>query len=134
METIKKEEIGQEIASLCTKCKIETGHTIVSKVGEKIGKVRCKVCGGEHRFLRPGAVRAARKVKLTPEEAWNRCMEKASKKKTAYTLSGSYKLSEVIDHSRFGLGVVTQLYASDKIQVTFKEGEKILIMGMSTTA
>ena len=133
-EALKKAEVGQEILSVCTKCKIETEHTIASKVGEKIGKVRCKICGSNHRYLKPGTKRVVtrRAPKLTPEESWNLCMQNAStKKKTvAYTLSGAYRLSDVIDHSRFGLGVVTLLYTNDKIQVTFKEGEKLLVMGM----
>jgi hypothetical protein len=133
----RKDIVGGDISSMCTKCKIETEHTIASKVGEKIGKVRCKTCGSTHRYLRPGATLTTtrRAPKLTPEENWNLCMQNASaKKRTPYTLSGAYKLSDVIDHSRFGLGVVTLLYSTDKIQVTFKEGEKILIMGMQATS
>jgi hypothetical protein len=53
-----------------------------------------------------------------------------SKKRTVYTPSGAYQLDEVIDHSHFGVGVVTLLTAKDKIQVTFKDGPRILIMGM----
>lgn len=134
MTTIQKGDVGGETTALCTKCKIETEHTIASKVGEKIGKVRCRACGSAHRYLRAGAPPAPsirRSPKLGPEEIWNRCMQNASeKKKTVYTLSGAYKLDDVIDHGSFGLGVVTLLFAKDKMQVTFKEGEKMLVMGM----
>ncbi len=135
---IKTGEVGTEVISLCTKCKVETEHTIASKVGEKIGKVRCKVCGSTHRYLKAGtpasALTTRKSSKLTPEEAWNRCILNASSKKSAYTLSGYYKLNELIEHRHFGLGVVTLLLSNDKIQATFKEGEKVLIMGMTHPA
>lgn len=128
-------EVGSDTPAVCTKCKVETEHTIASKVGEKIGKVRCKQCGSIHRYLRPGAPLPAtsprRSSKLSHEEIWNRCVQNASKKKTAYTPSGTYRLNDLIDHSHFGLGVVTLMLTHDKIQATFKEGEKILIMGMT---
>jgi hypothetical protein len=135
MATIKTEEVGTEIICLCTKCKTQTEHIVASKVGEKIGKVRCKACESTHRYLKGGVmpVTTPRKPskKLAPEEIWNRCVQNASSKKTAYTLSGYYKLNDLIDHSHFGLGVVTLMLSNDKIQATFKEGEKVLIMGMN---
>jgi hypothetical protein len=136
MATVKTEEVGAEIISLCTKCKTQTEHIVASKVGEKIGKVRCKACESTHRYLKAGSALPAttpRKPskRLPPEEIWNRCVQNASTKKTAYTLSGAYKLNDLIDHSHFGLGVVTLMLSKDKIQATFKEGEKVLIMGMN---
>ena len=134
METIKKDEVGGEVVSLCTKCKTATGHNITSKVGEKIAKVRCRECGSTHRYLNPNAPRRSSRrktTKLTAEEVWNLCVQGvSSKKKLSYTLSGTFKQNDLIDHSHFGLGVVTHVLASDKIQVTFRDGEKTLIMGM----
>lgn len=134
MPTLTKEPVGADISSMCTKCRVETLHTIASKVGDQFGKVRCKTCGSLHRYIKPGTpVSAPRRksTKVTPEETWTRCMQStSSKKKTTYTPSGAYRLDDVIDHSHFGLGVVTLLTAKDKIQVTFKDGPRILIMGM----
>lgn len=134
MSSQTKEAVGGEVVSICTKCRVETHHTVASKVGEKIGKVRCKTCGSLHRYIRPGSpVPPPRRKasKVTPEETWNLCMKNTtSKKRTVYTPSGAYQLDDVIDHSHFGVGVVTLLTAKDKIQVTFKDGPRILIMGM----
>jgi hypothetical protein len=133
MTTVASETVGTDIASMCTKCRIEREHTVASRVGEKIGKVRCKTCGSLHRFIKPGTpVPAPRRKssKVSPEETWSRRLETASSKRTAYTPAGAYQLDEVIDHSHFGVGIVTMLMAKDKIQVTFKDGPKILIMGM----
>lgn len=132
MATTKKNEVGTEVMSLCTKCKVATAHTIASKVGEKVSKVRCRECGSTHRYLKPDAPRTAstRKVpKLTDEETWNQYIKNAStKKKITYTFSGIFKQNDLIDHGHFGLGVVTQLMTEKKMQVFFREGEKILIM------
>lgn len=134
MPSATKEPVGTEISSMCTKCRVETLHTIASKVGDQLGKVRCKTCGSLHRYIKPGTAVAAprrKSTKTSPEETWTRCMQGASsRKKTAYTPSGAYQIDDVIEHSHFGLGVVTLLTAKDKIQVTFKDGPKILIMGM----
>lgn len=136
MPSTTKEPVGAEINSVCTKCRVETVHTISSKVGDQLGKVKCKTCGSLHRYLPPGSTVAAprrKSLKVTPEETWTRCMQGVStknKRKTTYTPSGAYQIDDVIDHSHFGLGVVTLLTAKDKIQVTFKDGPRILIMGM----
>lgn len=134
MTTAAIDTVGADIASMCTKCRIEREHTVASRVGEKIGKVRCKTCGSLHRFIKPGTPVPAprRKVsKVTTEETWSRRLESAStKQRTAYTTAGAYQIDDVIDHSHFGVGIVTMLTAKDKIQVTFKDGPKILIMGM----
>lgn len=134
MAILKKEDVGEEITSRCTKCKKDTEHVIESKVGKKIGKVRCRVCESTHNYRKAGSTTSAsgrKRSKMTAEETWNHRMRTASSaKKVVYTLSGVYKLNDVIDHSHFGLGSVTQILPEDKIQVIFKEGEKILIMGM----
>ncbi len=71
-----------------------------------------------------------RSKKASPEEIWGKMIELASsQKKIPYTFSGNFKENDLIDHSTFGLGVVIQLLPGDKIQVVFKDGEKILIAG-----
>jgi hypothetical protein len=134
MTTVASQTVGTDIASMCTKCRIEREHTVASRVGEKLGKVRCKTCGSLHRYIKPGTpVPAPRRKtsKVTTEETWSRRLESAStKQRTVYTPAGAYQIDDVIDHSHFGVGIVTMLTAKDKMQVTFKDGPKILIMGM----
>lgn len=132
MSTTKKYQVGEEITSICTKCKIALDHTIAAMVGERVAKVQCKTCGGLHRYVNPQsaietpAKRAAKQTKL--EQAWEQLIQSSSsKKKQPYTFAGSFKQNDLIDHAQFGLGVVTQRLSWDKIQVTFKEGEKILL-------
>ena len=53
----------------------------------------------------------------------------ANNKKIPYSLSGRFKVNDLINHSTFGLGVVTNLITDEKIQVIFKDGEKLLVAG-----
>ena len=45
----KKLSAGEYVASHCTKCKIELGHTIMVMDGEKVLRVKCNTCGSEHK-------------------------------------------------------------------------------------
>lgn len=127
----KKKAVGGETPSMCMRCKKPTEHIIVSMVQDRIAKVQCKSCGGQHRYRDPEAPLkppGKRLGKVSPEEVWGKAMNPVTpQKKIPYTFSGHFKVSDLIDHTTFGLGVVTHLLAGDKIQVLFKDGEKILI-------
>ena len=129
----EKPSVGGEATSICTKCKKPTVHVITALVKERIAKVQCRDCGGIHRYRDPNApIKPPRKRsgKISPQEAWEKVMNTVSNdKKIPYTLSGHFKVNDVIDHSTFGLGVVTNLISEEKIQVIFKEGEKLLVAG-----
>ncbi|MGH7273572.1 MAG: hypothetical protein ACREIQ_03820 [Nitrospiria bacterium] len=126
-----KNAVGGEIISMCTKCKQSLAHTIAVRVGDRIAKVLCRTCGTLHRYINPHALLTAprkRSKKVTPEEVWGKMVDLVStQKKIPYTFSGNFKENDLIDHTTFGLGVVTNLLSGDKIQVIFKEGEKILV-------
>ena len=122
---------GGDITSICMKCRQPQVHVITSMLQDRIAKVQCRTCGSLHRYRNPDApLRPPRKrlVKVSPEEVWEKMVNHVtSQEKIPYTFSGDFKVNDLIDHSTFGLGVVTHLLAGDKIQVIFKEGEKILI-------
>lgn len=129
--TNEKSAEGGEITSVCMKCRQPQAHTIAARKGDRITKVQCKSCGSLHRYINPNAPpkpHRKRPGKLSPEEAWGKIIElAASHKRIPYTFSGNFKENDLIDHTTFGLGVVTHLLPGDKIQVIFKEGEKILV-------
>lgn len=129
--TEKKHAVGDEIASLCTKCKGPQPHIVAALVRNRVSKAKCGTCGSLHRYIDPDAPpkpTRRRSVKLSPEETWTKLVSLvASKKKIPYSFSGDFKENDLIDHSTFGLGVVTHRLPGDKIQVTFKDGEKILV-------
>jgi hypothetical protein len=127
----EKMAVGNDVSSLCMKCKRSQIHVIASMVNERIGKVQCRTCGSFHRYrdpeapLKPPRVRVG---KVSHEETWEKMMKLvSSQKKIRYTFAGDFKVNDLVDHATFGLGVVTHLLPDDKIQIIFKDSEKILV-------
>ncbi len=129
---LKGSAVGDQIASMCTKCNQPEPHLIAALTGARVSKVKCSVCGSLHRYINPDTppkTTRRRSRKPTPEEVWEKMVDllEAKRKKVPYTFAGHFKENDLIDHNTFGIGVVTLLLPGDKIQVTFKDGEKILI-------
>ena len=146
-----KIEIGAEIESICTKCKIPTVHVITKLEGDKVTKVMCKICNSYHkpRFEeKPVKSRKAAKAtkstaaakkespkksspkptKTSEERKWNRLLKKVDEEEPVeYQMSESYSSDSVISHPAFGLGVVIDVPSQKKIQVFFQDGAKTLV-------
>lgn len=143
-----KTEIGAEVESICTKCKIPTVHIITALDGDAITKVMCKICNSYHKpkfeqgstkkaapkakkAKTTKATKAATKVKPTKtseERKWNRLLKKLVEyEPIEYEMSDSYKDDSVIDHPNFGLGVVIDVLSQKKIHVFFQTGPKTLV-------
>lgn len=45
---------------------------------------------------------------------------------TAYDMDGTYKAKSLVRHALFGMGVVTSMAGSRKMEVLFEEGKKLL--------
>lgn len=135
-------DAGQEIDSQCLKCKDVTAHTIIAMVDEKIAKVECKVCGARHKYRPPKteesksagkktAVRAVPKKtisKVKAEAHYEKVMEGLNPSKAKpYSMAETFKKDQLIDHHTFGLGLITSTIQPNKIEVTFKGGNKLLI-------
>ena len=41
--------VGEDIEDICTRCG-DTWHVVMAKVGERVAKVVCKLCGGQHNY------------------------------------------------------------------------------------
>ncbi len=133
---------GSEVDSYCLKCKDMTNHMIIAMADGEIAKAQCNVCGGRHKY------RAAKPIKSTKAKSATASRAAAGitlkeKKATAafetllkgrdssaskpYTMTAIFNKNEIINHPTFGLGVVTSIIPANKIEVTFKDGVKILI-------
>jgi len=125
--------VPEEISSVCSKCKQALPHTVVTKVKERVTKVKCLTCGHAHRYVDPLApVKPKTPRKPAAQIAQEVTYEKliamtAGQKSLPYSLSGVFKEHDVIEHTTFGRGVVTQLVPGNKIQVAFPHGEKLLV-------
>jgi hypothetical protein len=38
--------VGEDIEDICTRCG-DTWHVVMAKVGDRVAKVVCKLCGGQ---------------------------------------------------------------------------------------
>ena len=129
---------GKEVLSYCGKCKLPLGHTIVSmKDPQTIGKVECNTCHAVHMYKDPAS--KAKKVKSTSTtrkskksvsvgQLWTEEMGKISGKSVAYSIRGKFEVGDLIDHKKFGPGIV-QALIDDKIEVLFQHELKLLVHG-----
>ncbi len=141
---------GDEVDSYCGQCKLERVHNVVALVDGKVAKVSCRMCGSQHKYKpinpepKKAAPRAAGRGGATNkksasgtrraasaksrEDQWEAAMAgKDQANSKVYSMAGSFEEGEVIEHPKFGLGLVSGVEAGGKMNVLFKEGPKRLI-------
>ena len=126
--------VAQNLITMCTKCEMELSHVVVAHDQAGIVEtVKCHTCGSEHKY-RPDKKRVpkktAKKSISTQEEDFAKTFEKLAekfkdKKPLSYSMSGSFKNDDVIDHKTFGMGIVISA-SHDKMEVAFPDGPRIL--------
>lgn len=128
------EEMGQEeeVESYCEKCHSTTLHTLISRYGEEIRRVRCNVCENVHLFRAPSGTEETaettnRKKTQKAKPTWEQVMSKNKKEPKSYHVNEVFSEMDIISHPTFGLGFVSQLIGYDKIEVSFETGKRILI-------
>lgn len=127
-------EAGGNIASYCTKCRLALDHTVVAMEGGRVARVTCRTCGGTHRFRDPSDAQKARKARATPADTagpavqWEAAIAEAKRKPLPYRMDAKYRVGDVVDHERFGQGIVQRLYAN-KCDVLFRDRERLMASG-----
>ena len=130
--------VGQDIEDICTRCG-DTWHVVMAKLGERVMKVVCKLCGSQHNYRGEnngapasstsgswGASRRRRTTKravVTPPPAPT---FDPSKPPRAYSPQASFAVGERIVHPSFGTGVVAGTPGPGKVDVVFPAGAKTL--------
>ncbi len=130
---LEKYAAGQDIASYCSKCKLNRDHTIMAMDGADITKVRCKNCGSTHKFKNSSdmpKVRLPRSKKLgdtdaTAEIIWEAGMAAAKGKERVYSMAAKYRVGDIVLHHTFGKGIVVKLYVN-KCDMLFKDRERLM--------
>jgi hypothetical protein len=134
--------VAENVITMCTKCKMELNHVVVAHDAAGIvERVKCHTCGSEHKY-RPDKKRATKKPSeksiSTQEVDLTKTFEKLAKKfkekkPLPYSMSGSFKNDDVIDHKTFGMGIVISA-SYDKMEVVFSDGPRVLACNRETTA
>jgi len=142
---VRRYKAGDEVDSVCTKCKLLLGHVIIAMEGEKIAKVRCNTCNGVHAYRAPpsaseatakkrraeraASVADATKTKATPSEFDTLTKGKDLSRATKYSPQITLGMGDAIDHATFGVGVVVEVREGLKAHVAFKDGGRVLVHG-----
>lgn len=129
--------VGKDVISYCNKCKLALSHTIMALKDEKtIAKVKCNTCSAEHRYKDPSAAKAKKttgrgtKKKTTAvpiADLWMEALNNTDAKEEPYSIKNNYKAGDVIDHPKFGPGVVEELVDNDKVKIIFRHDIKTLV-------
>ena len=127
---------GQDTDAFCGKCGMMLAHVIhaVAATGRP-ARVECKTCGAIHGYrpAPPGTKTATTKKRATggrqtPEKLFDAAIDGVDiSSPTKYTIKAELEKNMVIDHKKFGIGLVMQGLGDDKVEVIFREGTKILI-------
>lgn len=131
----EKYAAGDNIASWCTKCKLNLDHTIVAMESEQVVKVKCRTCGSTHKFRNPADPPKARTPRAKAASGatataskWETALAEANGKSFPYTMDGKYRVGDCVIHDRFGKGVVLKLY-TNKCDVLFQDRERLMASG-----
>ncbi len=145
---------GGECDAWCTKCKRDTLHNIVAMdaTGKTPVQVECRSCKGTHKYKAPKdapAPAAAKKTAATKTKSTSK--KAAAKSPTAptaaallkrwedlvgkragttaqrYKVTAGYGADDVIEHTQFGLGFVTEELGFNRIKVLFQDAERTLL-------
>jgi hypothetical protein len=125
---------GDNIAAYCTKCRLVLDHTVVAMDGVLVVKVKCRTCGSSHKFRDPADEPKVRKPRVkTGENAgsegqWQAALAEARGKSRPYRMDTKYRIGDVVEHDRFGKGVVRKLYMN-KCDVLFEDRERLMASG-----
>lgn len=136
---------GNEVDARCTKCKDVTLHAVVAMVGSEIAKVRCARCGSEHKYHPPRVAKSKTKTKTPSAPKITAKQKKTIKRLEAealewtekvsnldweeakpYSIKGCFELNDLINHKKFGVGLITSFIQGTKIEVLFESGVRIL--------
>ena len=136
--------VGEDIEDICTRCG-DTWHAVVAKIGDRVAKVVCKLCGSQHNYRGEKNAQAAK----TGGVGWGRKRRKGkpslatpaptpqfdpTKPPRSYSPQEVFVPGERVVHARFGVGVVAAAPGPGKVEVQFPGGPRTLACAKTTAA
>ncbi len=145
-----KLKVGGDIDAFCSRCDLDLAHTVVAIHNGKPVQTKCNTCGAFHKYrrakaadsgVRPRVARtrgdgrdgASRPKRETSSLGWKRqwdaqMREVDNRAIAIYRPSASFDKESVLQHPRFGVGVVQQILTPQKMSVLFRDGPRTLLM------
>jgi hypothetical protein len=124
--------VGDPIEARCSKCRKNTAHLILTLAEVGPATVQCQICSHQHNYRPPAtakktALRQAIQHKDAESKEWERLRPGMnSSKATDYSMTASYKVKALIKHPVFGLGLVQRVVGSQKVEILFADGMKMM--------
>lgn len=137
------DEIDAKCLPACGK-NLVLAHTIVAMVGDKVARVKCNTCEKEHSYRPPdspseatAAKRRAERKKAQAESTRPLTAEDYDKlsrqvdltQAEKYSMKMELDLNQVVQHPKFGVGIVVELREGGKANVVFPDGGRTLVYG-----
>lgn len=138
---MKELGVGKEVLSYCSKDKHTLAHIILSMKDEMtIGKVQCKTCQAIQVYKDPSKVKdkstkgkktimgpKAKSSKKSNSDLWLEAVNNTKTKSQPYSTKHKFHVGDILDHPKFGPGVIERLIDSDKIEVIFRHEVRTLL-------
>ena len=130
---------GRDCDSYCGRCKLVLAHVIhaMDSLGRTPVRVECKTCRAIHAYRphEPGGGARKRTSSKSPSARKPRSLGlfdelmdgRDISSPTPYTVTTAFEKDAVINHQKFGLGLVTRELGGKKIEVAFRDERRILI-------
>jgi hypothetical protein len=139
-------KIAGTVESWCGRCKLMLHHTIETLDAGAPGRVHCNTCHSQHAYkpYAPGESPRDVKKRERDDERGPRAPQpghaKAShydqllsgrdtSKAAPYSPKAKFAPGDVVQHTKFGIGVTTAIKDGSKVEILFPEGPKVLIHG-----
>ncbi len=129
--------VGEDIEDICTRCG-DTWHVVMAKLGDRVAKVVCKLCGSQHNYRGEKSAKVAgsgsswgrprrRKTTRSAVAAQPRMPDfDPTKPPRGYSPKETYYPGERLVHATFGVGVVAAAPGPGKVDVQFPGGARTL--------
>jgi hypothetical protein len=123
---------GDQIEARCTKCRKNTEHIIITMAEEVPVKVQCKICSREHGYRPPTTVKktvrkSTSNSKDSERKEWEALRPGMNTARAAdYSMTSAYKVNALINHPVFGFGLVQRVIGSQKVEILFEDGKKMM--------
>ncbi len=131
--------VGSQIEVRCPSCRKNRDHEILSMKNGHADKVQCMLCKHQRKYRPPAALMTAEEKLLIKDtktrqnqnamqrkqwETLNKSMDHS--KALNYSMTETYKSKALIDHPVFGFGQVRRVLGSQKVEILFEDGVKIM--------
>lgn len=122
--------VGETIEARCTKCRKNTEHTLIKLAEQTPVDVQCQKCSHLHKYRPPlekkAAVKQSKPIETEKKEWAALRPNMNSAEATDYCMTDAYKAKALINHPLFGLGLVLRVAGTQKIEVLFEAGKKMM--------